>query len=251
MSRSGLSRADGTPTGATYGFTTEVLRLLKEIRPTHAAVVFDTPGETFRHRIYAEYKATRSSMPEELVGQLDLIRETTEALGVKFIALPGCEADDLVASIAVKGAAQVLSVWIVTGDKDFLQLVNDRIKVYQLSKPSASAAVIDRAGVIDKFGVPPERVIDVLALMGDSVDNIPGVRGIGEKTAVKLIQDYGDLETVLAKAAEIKPKGVAEKILANLDMARLSQELATIHIDVPLPYSPTDLAPQPRDAARL
>jgi DNA polymerase-1 len=235
MVRSGLSRADGLPTGATYGFTSEVLRLLKEIAPTHAAVVFDTPGETFRHRLYAEYKATRNAMPEELAGQLDLIRQTTEAIGVRHLAIPGCEADDLVASIAVKAAEAGLAVWIVTGDKDFLQIVSDRIRVYQLSKPSSAAAVIDRAGVVEKFGVPPERVVDVLALMGDAVDNVPGVKGVGEKTAVKLVQRYGSLEGVLTEGPKHESPKLAEALAAHREAAELARRLVTLDLGCPLP----------------
>jgi DNA polymerase I len=168
-----------------------------------------------------------------------------------LIELPGFEADDVMGTLAKQAEQQGLDTYLVTADKDLMQLVSPHIKIYSLRKVDNQQDILDPAGVQQKFGVPPERVIDVLALMGDSSDNIPGVRGIGEKTAVKLIQDYGDLETVLAKATEIKPKGVSDKILANVEMARLSQELATIHTDVPLPCSPTDLAPRPRDAARL
>ena len=150
--------------------------------------MFDSREPTFRHELYEEYKATRQRMPDELAGQLDLIRECAEALGVKTLMQAGCEADDLVGSIAVTARDRGLSVWIVTGDKDFLQLVDDKIRVYQLSRPTSTAAVIDREGVVERFGVPPERVIDVLALMGDSVDNVPGVPGVGEKTAVRLVQ---------------------------------------------------------------
>ena len=147
MAKTGLSRADGLPTGATYGFTSELNRLLKEIRPTHAAVVFDSREPTFRHELYKEYKATRQRMPDELAGQLDLIRECAEALGVKTLMQAGCEADDLVGSIAVAARDRGLAVWIVTGDKDFLQIVDEKIRVYQLSRPTSTAAVIDRKGV--------------------------------------------------------------------------------------------------------
>jgi DNA polymerase-1 len=242
MAQSGLSRADGLPTGATYGFTSEVLRLLKEVKPTHAAVVFDAPGKTFRHEIYSEYKATRSAMPEELAGQLGLIREATAALGVPVIMTPGCEADDLVASIAVKARDAGIPVWIVTGDKDFLQLVDDKIRVYQLARPTQSAGVIDREGVIAKFKVPPERVVDVLALMGDAIDNVKGVPGVGELTAQKLVQKYGSLDQVLAEGPKSETKRLGEKLAEHADAARLALKLVTLDTSCPLPVPFEDLA---------
>jgi DNA polymerase-1 len=254
MARSGLSRADGLPTGATYGFTSELNRLLKEIRPTHAAVVFDSREPTFRHQLYKEYKATRQRMPDELAGQLELIRECAEALGVKVLTLPGCEADDLVGSIAVKARDQGLSVWIVTGDKDFLQIVDDKIRVYQLSRPSSVAAVIDRAGVVERFGVPPERVVDVLALMGDSVDNAPGVPGVGEKTALRLVQQYGSLDAVLSEGPKSESKKLAETLATSRDVALLTKNLVTLKLDCPVPFPIDDMlwkGADPETASRL
>jgi DNA polymerase-1 len=249
--RNPLINSKGENTSAIFGFTRTLLDLLAQEKPEYLAVAFDTPEPTFRHERFADYKATRQKMPDDMSMQLPRLKEVTEALGVTLIELPGFEADDVMGTLAKQAERQGLDTYLVTGDKDLMQLVSPRVKIYSLRKVDNQQEILDVAGVQQKFGVPPERVIDVLALMGDSSDNIPGIRGIGEKTAVKLIQDYGDLETVLAKAAEVKPKGVAEKILANVAMARLSQELATIHTDVPLPYAPTELAPRPRDAARL
>jgi DNA polymerase-1 len=249
--RNPLINSKGENTSAVFGYTRTLLDLLSQEHPDYIAVAFDTPEPTFRHERFVDYKATRQKMPEELSAQLPRLKEVTDALGVTLIELPGFEADDVMGTLAKQAARDGLETYLVTADKDLMQLVSPHVKIYSLRKVDNQQEVLDAAGVQQKFGVPPERVIDVLALMGDSSDNIPGVRGIGEKTAVKLIQDYGDLDTVLAKAAEIKPKGVAEKILANADMARLSQELATIHTDVPLPCSPRDLAPRPRDPKRL
>jgi DNA polymerase I len=249
--RNPLINSKGENTSAVFGYTRTLLDILAQEKPEYIAVAFDTPAPTFRHERFVDYKATRQRMPDEMSAQLPRLKEVTEALGVTLIETPGFEADDVMGTLAKQAERGGLETYLVTADKDLMQLVSPHVKIYSLRKVDHQQEILDRAGVQQKFGVPPERVIDVLALMGDSSDNIPGVRGIGEKTALKLIQDYGDLETVLAKAAEIKPKGVADKILANIDMARLSQALATIHTDVPLPYSPTDLAPRPRDAARL
>jgi DNA polymerase-1 len=249
--RNPLINSKGENTSAVFGYTRTLLDLLSQEKPDYIAVAFDTPEPTFRHRQFADYKATRQKMPDEMSAQWPRLKEVTEALGIALIELPGFEADDVMGTLAKQAERQGLETYLVTADKDLMQLVSPHVKIYSLRRVGNQQEVLDPAGVQEKFGVPPERVIDVLALMGDSSDNIPGVRGIGEKTAVKLIQDYGSLETVLAQVAEIKPKGVAEKIRTNLDMARLSRELATIHLDVPLPYAPTDLAPRSRDATRL
>jgi DNA polymerase I len=249
--RNPLINSKGENTSAVFGYTRTLLDLLAQEKPDYMAVAFDTPEPTFRHDRFADYKATRQRMPDEMSAQLPRLKEVTDALGIILIELAGFEADDVMGTLTKQAERQGLDTYLVTADKDLMQLVSPRVKIYGLRRVGNQQEILDPAGVQEKFGVPPERVIDVLALMGDSSDNIPGVRGIGEKTAVKLIQDYGDLETVLAKVDDIKPKGVAEKIRANIDMARLSQELATIHTDVPLPYSPTQLAPRPRDSARL
>jgi DNA polymerase I len=249
--RNPLINSKGENTSAVFGYTRTLLDLLAQEKPEYIAVAFDTPDPTFRHERFSDYKAMRQRMPDEMSVQLPRLKEVTEALGVTLIELPGFEADDVMGTLAKQAEREGLETYLVTADKDLMQLVSPRVKIYSLRKVDNRQEILDPIGVQQKLGVPPERVIDVLALMGDSSDNIPGVRGIGEKTAVKLIQDYGDLETVLAKVADITPKGVAEKIRAHVDMARLSQELATIHTDVPLPCSPTALAPRPRDAARL
>lgn len=249
--RNPLINSKGENTSAVFGYTRTLLDILAQEHPDYIAVAFDTPEPTFRHERFVDYKATRQKMPDELSAQLSRLKEVTDALGVTLIEIPGFEADDVMGTLAKQAEREGIETFLVTADKDLMQLVSPHIKIYSLRKVDHQQEILDAEGVQQKFGVPPERVIDVLALMGDSSDNIPGVRGIGEKTAVKLIQDYGDLETVLAKAAEIKPKGVAEKIRANVEMVCLSRELATIHTDVPLPCSPRDLVPRPRDPKRL
>jgi DNA polymerase-1 len=249
--RNPLINSKGENTSAVYGFTRTVLDILGHEQPDYIAVAFDTPSPTFRHERFAAYKATRQKMPDEMSAQLPRLKEVTEALGATLIEIPGFEADDVMGTLAKRAEREGIETYLVTGDKDFMQLVSPLVKIYSLRKVGNQQEILDAAGVQEKFGVPPQRVIEVLALMGDSSDNVPGIPGIGEKTAVKLIQDYGDLATVLAKAAELKPKGVAEKVRANAELARLSHELVTIHTDVPLPYSLADLAPRPRDPAHL
>ncbi len=249
--RNPLINSKGENTSAVFGFTRTLLDLLAQEQPDYIAVVFDTPAPTFRHERFPAYKATRQKMPEDMIPQLPRLREVTEALGLALLEVPGFEADDVMGTLTKQAEREGTETYLVTGDKDFMQLVSPLVKIYSLRKVDNQQEILDRAGVQRKFGVPPERVIDVLALMGDTSDNVPGIPGIGEKTALKLIQDYGDLETVLAKAAEVKPKGVSEKIRANAELARLSRELVTIHTEVPLSCSLTDLTPHPRDPARL
>jgi DNA polymerase-1 len=249
--RNPLINSKGENTSAIFGFARTLLDILAQEHPEYIAVAFDTPQPTFRHERFADYKATRQKMPDDMSGQLPRLKEVVEALGVTIIEVPGFEADDVMGTLAKRAEAKGIKTYLVTGDKDFMQLVSPLVKIYSLRKVENQQEILDAAGVQQKFGVPPERVIDVLALMGDSSDNVPGVPGIGEKTAVKLIQDYGDFDTVMAKAAEIKPKGVSEKIQTNAELARLSRELVTIHLDVPLPYAPAELMPRPRDPAHL
>jgi DNA polymerase-1 len=249
--RNPLINSKGENTSATYGFTRTLLDLLRQERPDYIAVVFDTAEPTFRHARFAAYKATRQKMPDDMSVQLPRLKEVVEALGVPIIEVPGFEADDVMGTLAKRAEQQGIETYLVTADKDFMQLVSPLIKIYNLRRVDGQQEVLDAAGVAQKFGVPPERVVDVLALMGDSSDNVPGIPGIGEKTAVKLIQDHGDLDTVLARAAALTPRGVAEKVQRHAELARLSRELVTIHTDVPLPYAPAELTPRPRDVARL
>ncbi|MCA9317578.1 MAG: DNA polymerase I, partial [Planctomycetes bacterium] len=176
--RSPLTNADGVATGAVFGFLGALDRILDEEKPEHIVVVFDPPGPTFRHERYPDYKATRDKIPDELVPQLAWIRRAVEGMGLPFIAVPGFEADDVIGTLAKKASAEGQDVWIVSGDKDMLQLVGDHVKLYNLLKPGQSQPeLVGREETIEKFGVPPEQVVDVLGLMGDSSDNVPGVPG--------------------------------------------------------------------------
>jgi len=230
-----LRNAQGTPTNAVYIFVTMLRKLLNEHRPQYIAASFDLPGRTFRDELVADYKANRTPMPDELAQQIPMVHAACEALGVPILTSERYEADDVIGTLAEKAAAAGFEVAIVTGDKDFYQLVRNGIKVFN---PKEEGTWYDAEGVKEKFGVPPELVVDVLALMGDTIDNIKGVPGIGEKGARELIVQYGSLENLIAHAAEVKNKRYREGLLANVENARQSRELARIRIDVPVEFDP-------------
>ena len=229
----GLTRSDGKSTNATYGFITMLRKLLADHQPQYIAASFDLRGTTFRTQIAADYKATRSPMPGDLAEQVPWVHEACEALGVPILTLEGYEADDVIGTLATRAAARGLQAAIVTGDKDFFQLVRDGIKVYN---PRDEGAWYDEDGVLQKFGVKPSQVCDVLALMGDSIDNVKGVPGIGEKGARDLIATYGSLESLLGHAEEVKQKKYREGLLTYADQARQSRELVTIHTELDVPF---------------
>src|SRR3954469_14679573 len=220
-----LRNAQGTPTNAVYIFVNMLRKLLNEHKPEFIAASFDLPGRTFRDDLVDDYKANRTPMPSELAQQIPMVHAACEALGVPILTSERYEADDVIGTLTLKAAAAGFDVAIVTGDKDFFQLVRDGIKVYN---PKEEGTWFDAAGVKEKFGVTPEQVVDVLALMGDTIDNIKGVPGIGEKGARDLIATYGTLENLIAHAAEVKHERYREGLLANIDNARQSRELARI-----------------------
>ncbi|WP_371737811.1 DNA polymerase I [Magnetospirillum sp. UT-4] len=226
-----MTGPDGTPVNAVYGFTTMLAKLLGETDADHLAVIFDAARKTFRSDIYPAYKAHRPPAPEDLVPQFPLIREAVRAFNVPCVEMEGFEADDLIATYAAQAVAQGARVTIVSSDKDLMQLVGDRVEMLDPLKNRAIRA----AEVMEKFGVGPERVVDVQALCGDATDNVPGVPGIGIKTAAQLIAEYGDLDTLLARAGEIKQPKRRETLLGNAEMARLSRELVRLRRDVPVP----------------
>ncbi len=226
-----LTNPDGLPVGAVYGFTNMMLKLMKEHSHASIVVIFDAARANFRNDIYSEYKANRDETPEDLVPQFPLVRDATKALGLPSVELEGYEADDLIATYAKQAAAQGRKVKIVSSDKDLMQLVADNITMFDPMKNK----LIDEAGVIEKFGVPPNKVIDVQSLAGDSSDNIPGVPGIGIKTAAQLINEYGSLDELLERASEIKQPKRREKLIDNAEMARISRKLVTLVTDVPVP----------------
>ena len=233
LARSGLSSPEGRSTGATYGFTTTLRKILVNENPDRIAVAFDPPGLTFRHERFADYKATRQKMPDELLVQLDDMRQVVRAHGIQLFEVPGYEADDVIGTLARQAEAACWDVMIVTGDKDFLQLVGERIRLYNVFKPNVELLVEGLDAVRDRFGTTPDHVVDVLALMGDASDNIPGVQGIGEKGAVRLIQEFGSVDGLLARLPDVKGKA-REHVERDRERLILSRELATISTDVPL-----------------
>jgi len=243
--RNPLINSRGENTSATFGFVNSLLKIIREEFPDYLAVAFDTKQPTFRHEAYPEYKSTRAKMPDELVDQLPRIRQSIDALNIPYFELDGYEADDIIGTIAKKAEKKGLAVWCVTGDKDFFQLVNDNVKVYNPKPASGIPDKMGREEVKAKFGVYPELVIDKLALMGDTSDNVPGVAGIGPKTADTLLDQFGSLENVLSGFEQITAKGTREKIRASIDIATLSKELVTIRTDVPVDFRLDDLKRHP------
>ena len=229
-----LINSKGENTGAIFGFVTMLMKILNEERPEHIAVVFDTPEPTFRHTRYPEYKATRDKMPEDMASQLPRLKEVARAFGTPIIEVPGYEADDVIGTLARRAEAAGMLTFMVTSDKDYMQLISDRIKMYRPGKSGTDAEIVDEEGVRAKFGVPPGQVIEVLGLTGDTSDNVPGVPGIGEKTAIPLIQTHGSIIRLYEMLEEIPQKGVREKLRANRELAFLSRELVTIKIDSPV-----------------
>jgi DNA polymerase-1 len=234
MWKTPLVTSKGMHTSAAYGFLMALRRLLEQEKPERICVVFDGSQPTFRHRAYAEYKATRQKMPDELLGQLDWIRRLVEALGIPFVRVEGYEADDVIGTIARREDAAGHDVWIVSGDKDMQQLVSDRVRLYNLMRGADAVQIVDAAAVEASFGVAPDRVVDVLGLMGDSSDNVPGVPGVGDKTAVRLVREHGSLEGALAAAATLTPRRLGETLAAHREQALLSKRLVTLDCDVPL-----------------
>jgi DNA polymerase-1 len=233
-----LRNAQGKPTNAVYIFVTMLRKLLNEHKPEYIAASFDLPGRTFRDDLATDYKANRRPMPDELAEQIPMVHAACEALGVPILTSERYEADDVIGTLAEKAAAAGFGVAIVTGDKDFFQLVRDGIRVFN---PRDEGTWYDAEGVKEKFGVPPDLVVDVLALMGDTIDNIKGVPGIGEKGGRELIAQYGSLENLIAHASEIKHKRYREGLLANIEAARQSKELARIRTNVPVEFDPEAL----------
>jgi DNA polymerase-1 len=234
----GLTGPDGRSTNAVYGFVTMLRKLVADHRPDYLGASFDVGRATIRTEIAADYKANRAPMPPDLVEQIPWVHQSCEALGVPILVAQGYEADDVIGTLAVRAADAGFEVAIVTGDKDFFQLVGGAIKVYN---PRDEGTWYDEAAVVEKFGVAPAQVVDVLALMGDASDNIKGVPGIGDKGARELIAAFGSLDGLLERAGDVAQKRYREALLAGADSARLSRELARIRTDVAVPFDPDAL----------
>ena len=241
-----LTNHEGTPTGAVYGVVRMVRKLIEEELPQNVAVIFDAKGKTFRHKMYKDYKANRPPMPDDLQVQIAPLHQLIEALGIPLLSVPDVEADDVIGTLAKAAAAEKYRVLISTGDKDMAQLVDERISLIN----TMNDVRMDESVVEEKFGVLPNQIIDYLALMGDKVDNIPGVPGVGPKTAVKWLQQFETMQGVIEHADEIKGK-IGEKLRAALDQLPMSYQLATIKNDVTLEFAINDLQIGSRDNATL
>jgi DNA polymerase-1 len=241
-----LSNAQGEPTGAIYGVVNMIRRLLADYDPEHIAVVFDAKGKTFRNDLYSEYKAHRPPMPQELAQQIEAVHEIIKAMGLPLLCIPGVEADDVIGTLAQQATEQGIDTIISTGDKDMAQLVNQHVTLIDTMKDVVS----DEQGVAERFEVTPAQIIDYLTLIGDKVDNVPGVPKVGPKTAVKWLQEYGSLDGIIAHADEIKGK-VGEYLRDSLEQLPLSKELVTIKKDVELDVDPTTITRQPPDTEAL
>ncbi|MEO7427138.1 MAG: DNA polymerase I [Fibrobacteria bacterium] len=236
-----LKNSKGQETSAIFGFASHMLRLVQECKPTHIAFVKDLPKKTFRHALYKEYKAHRKPMPEGLAAQLPIIDEFVGITGLRTVALEGFEADDVMATLACQARDRGMKVYIVTRDKDMMQLVDDNVFLFDLGKAKADSLVIGAKEVKEKMGVPPDKIVDYLSLIGDASDNVPGVAKIGPKTAVELIETYGTLERIYEFVENIPKKGLRENLKNDRESAFLSQKLVTLNCALELPLGLDDL----------
>ncbi len=246
-----LTTSRGQDVGAIFGFVSTLLALIHDEGASHAAVAFDSPGPTFRHERYRAYKATRPPMPAPLVEQLPLIDRAVAAFGLAAVARPGMEADDLIGSLARAARVAGWEVVIVSADKDFAQLIGEGVRQFVPSRGREPAQWIDADAVRAKWGVAPEQFVDFLALMGDSSDNVPGVRGIGEKTAARLLQEHGSLDALYAGLSRVEPAGVRAKLAGGEELARLSRDLVSIRTDLTTPPIDQLTVPDPSGRSAL
>jgi len=239
-----LTNNEGLHTNAVFGFTTMLLKMKEEIKPDYIVAAFDRKAPTFRHNEYKDYKAGRKKMPEELAEQFPVIKDLLNKLSINIFEIDGFEADDLIGTLAVYAEKNDIEVYIVTGDRDALQLASDNIKVVITKKGITEKEIYDKNRMIEDYGVTPKQFIDVKGLMGDASDNIPGVPGIGEKTAFKLIKEYGSIENVLSNINSINGKKIKENLTEYSEQAVFSKRLATIITDVPVEMDLDDIKSQ-------
>src|SRR5713101_5396265 len=241
-----FSTTTGQPTNAVYGFTAMLINVLRDERPTHIAVAFDRSEPTFRHEQYVEYKANRRETPVDFRGQLSLIFEVLDALGIRRLSLAGYEADDIIATLATQAAADDMGVLIVTGDRDALQLVTDDVTVLMTRRGISDMTRFTPAAVTEKYGLTPAQYPDFAALRGDPSDNLPSIPGIGEKTAAKWVAEYGSLSVLVDKVDEIKGRA-GDNLRAHLGGVLRNRQLTELTRAVPLEAGPANLAPLPWD----
>ena len=239
-----LSTAGGVPTNAVLGFATMLLKIVRERAPDYLGVAFDGPGPTVRHEAFAEYKAQRPPMPDALAQQIPHVHRVVEALRVPLLLVEGEEADDILATLARRASGRGVHAVIVTGDKDLLQLVADGITVYDPMRDRW----YDRAEVVARYGLPPEALVDLFGLTGDAIDNVPGVPGIGEKTARSLLETFGSLDALLGGLDRVGRPKLREALAAHAEQARRSRELVRVRCDVQVPVDLEALRRRPPDA---
>ena len=251
MIKNPLTTKDGRHTSAIFGFMNSLFKLLRDENPDYIAVVLDCKEPTFRHKLYTEYKATREKMPDELVGQLEPLYEVISHTNIPILKKPGYEADDIIGTLVKKAEQAGLVTYMVTGDKDMMQLVSETTFMYSPGNRFKPTTIYDKIKVKEKWGVGPDGIIDMLALVGDTSDNVPGVDGVGPKTAKKLLDQYKDIETILEHADEAKNKRVREGLQNGRDLVHLSRELVTIHCDVPVEFHIEELIRKDMDGKAL
>ncbi|MEZ5313366.1 MAG: 5'-3' exonuclease H3TH domain-containing protein, partial [Thermoanaerobaculia bacterium] len=242
-----LSNSKGVPTNAVYGFVQTLRKIVRDEKPDLVGVAWDLSDQTVRTEKFADYKANRAPMPEELRPQIPLIQRAIEGFRIPRLELENYEADDVMGTLSAKAAAAGYDVLLVTADKDMMQLVGEHVKLFHTGRNK----LYDVAGIVEDFGLPPEKVADVLALMGDAVDNVPGVPGIGEKGAKTLIAEYGSVENLLENADKLTRKAYREGLTQHREQALLSKELVTIHRDLPIDLDPEALRVDPPDTEAL
>ena len=251
MIKNPLTTKDGRHTSAIFGFMNSLFKLLRDENPDYIAVVLDCKEPTFRHKLYTEYKATREKMPDELVEQLEPLYEVISHTNIPILKKPGYEADDIIGTLVKKAEQAGLVTYMVTGDKDMMQLVSETTFMYSPGNRFKPTSIYDKIKVKEKWGVGPDGIIDMLALVGDTSDNVPGVDGVGPKTAKKLLDQYKDIETILEHADEAKNKRVREGLQNGRDLVHLSRELVTIHCDVPVEFHIEELIRKDMDGEAL
>ena len=249
--RNPLTNTAGTPTSAVFGFANQVFQLIDDEKPDYLVAAFDSKGKNFRHELYTDYKANRSEMPDEIQTQLPYLWELLEAMNIPILRVDGVEADDIIGTVAKMCDNENLQCNIVSGDKDFMQLINDKTFLYAPQARKRAKEIFDKKKVLEKWGVGPEHIIDLLGLMGDSSDNVPGVQGVGPKTAQKLIQDFGSIENIYEEINNISNEKMREKLLNSKDNALLSKQLVTILTDVKIDATIDDFEKREMNSSKL
>ncbi|MCK6612910.1 MAG: DNA polymerase I [Ignavibacteriaceae bacterium] len=232
----------GEPTSAVFGFLNQIIKIYEDLKPDYAAVAFDSKEKTFRHEMYAEYKGTRDEMPDDMIPQIGRIKEVVEALGIPLLILPGYEADDIIGAASSKAEQSGLFTYMISPDKDYVQLVTDKVYLVKPGRSGEDYTILSPEKVMETYEFSPNQMIDYLSLLGDQSDNIPGAKGIGEKGALKLIKEFGTIDSIYERINEVTPEGTKKKLLAATEDVRISKDLITIRKDIPLELNLSEMA---------